>query len=342
MKKIFWFFTILTLFSSCSSVTNKPSYNENIKHDDTLHGVVLENYINIKQPQYIYHTPVGFICISLTGDPVINLIDTLDAHIIYSRINSGKGPKELLSPIGQGYNPLNQQFTVTDIGKMQINNYHVSDTGLALLNEIVLGNKFATPICSRNISDTLIAVLTAMPDQSLMLINDKAKVIDQIPYQILDIEGLNYKRNYDPSRIDISRKHKIIVAADPYLPSIMAYSYVDNKLQLLWKKMVFEPDYIIKNNWRWITDKNRGGFETLTVTDNFIYATYYGINRAEYDKGLHKKMNEVTLLIFDLDGNLVRSLLLDHNLDNLAISPDDRVLYGILDRPDYLIVKFEL
>ncbi len=342
MKKINLFIIILVLLSSCSTGTIKYPNNENIYHDDTLHGVVLENYIQLKLPQIIYHTPVGFICTSISYGPVIHLLDTLDAHIIYSRINSGKGPKELLSPQGQGYNPINHQFTVTDVGKMQINNYHVSDTGLALVNEIFLGSKFAIPISSRSISDTLIAVLTAMPNQSIMLINDKAEIIDQIPYRILDIEGLNYKKYHYPSSIDISRKNKIIVAADPHLPSIMAYSYVDNKLQLLWKKMVFEPDYIIKNNWRWITDKNRGGFEALTVTDHYIYVTYYGITNAEWKNEVHKKMNEVTLLIFDLDGNLVRSVLLDHNVGDLAVSPDDRVLYGVIERPDYLIVKFEL
>ncbi len=322
MKILTWTFIILALLSSCTSGTNKPSYNENIQHDDTLHGVVLENYIETRIPSYIFHTSVGIICTSENDGPAIQLLDTLDAHVIYSRIRTGKGPKELLTPYGEGYNFTNRIFTVSDHGKMQINNYRVSDTGLALVNKISYGN--INVFSHKNISDTLIAVLTAMPDQSLMLMNENASIINQIPYQILDIEGLNYKRYHYPSVIDISRKHKIIIAADLHLPSIMAYSYIDNRLQLLWKKMIFEPDYIIKNNWRWLTDKNRGGFKDLAVTDQYIYVTYY------------------TLLIFDLDGNQVRSVMLDHNITTFTVSPDDRVLYGVIERPDYLIVKFEL
>ena len=340
MKNLAWVLFILGLITSCSSGRNNPVNTDNIPHNDTLHGVVLSNYLQSKKSQRIFYTPFGIIGVPLTEGPTIQLLDTTDAHIIYSRINSGKGPGELLSSLGEGYNPTNCLFSVSDYGKMQINNYRVSDTGLALVNEINYGNINVFSI--RNISDNLIAILTAMPYQSLMLINDKAEILNQIPYQILEIEGLNYKRYHYPSIIDISRKHKIIIAADLHLPSIMAYSYADNKLHLLWKKMVFEPYYTIKNNWRWVTDKNRGGFNDLAVTDQYIYVTYYGITGAEWDKGVHKKMNEVTLLIFDLDGNQVRSVMLDHNITTFTVSPDDRVLYGVIERPDYLIVKFEL
>ena len=154
---------------------------------------------------------------------------------------------------------------------------------------------------------------------------------------------MDYKKYHYPSVIDISRKNKIIVAADLHLPSIIAFSYVDNKLELLWKKMIFKPHYIIKNNWRWvIPDKNRGGFERLVVTDKYIYVTYYGVTGAEWEKRVHTKFNEVTLLIFDFDGNLVKSVLLDYNVVTFTVSPDDRVLYGVIERPDRLIVKFEL
>ncbi|MBV2246159.1 MAG: TolB-like 6-bladed beta-propeller domain-containing protein [Lentimicrobium sp.] len=339
MKKLCWFIFILGLVISCSTGTNN-SRTTNIQHDDTLHGVVLKNYLHSKNSQYIFHTPYGIIGVPLTEGPTIQLLDTTDAHIIYARINSGKGPRELLSPLAEGFNPTNNMFSVSDYGKKQINNYRVSDTGLALVNEVNVNN--INTFCTRNISDTLIAVLSSSPDQSLLLINDRAEVIDKIPYRILDIKGLNYNRKHHPSEIDLSRKNKIIVAADYHLPSIMAFSYVNNKLELLWKKMIFEPDYTIKNNWHWVTDEDRGGFERLVVTDKYIYVTYYGVTTLEWEKGIQTKFNEITLLIFDLDGNLVRTVLLDHNVVTFTVSPDDRVLYGVIERPDRLIVKFEL
>ena len=340
MKTIHWFVIIVGFATSCSTESYKPPSNENIQHDDTIHGIVLKNYLQSKRSQFIFYTQYGIIGDPLIEGPTIQLLDTTDAHIIYARINRGKGPRELLSPLGEGFNPTNNLFSVSDYGKRQINNYRVSDTGLALVNEINV--KDINTFCTRNISDTLTVMLTSSPDQSIILINNKAEVIDRIPYQILNIEGLNYKRYHYPSVIDLSRKHKIIVAADLHLPSIMAFSYAHNKLELLWKKMVFKPHYIIKNNWRWVTDENRGGFESLAVTDKYIYVTYYGVTGTEWENRIHTKFNEVTLLIFDLEGNLVRTVLLDHNVVTFTVSPDDRVLYGVIERPDRLIVKFEL
>ena len=107
--------------------------------------------------------------------------------------------------------------------------------------------------------------------------------------------------------------------------------------------MIFKPYYTFKNNWRWvIPDKNRGGFENLEVSDNYIYVTYYGIKSGDWEKQINRDFDEITLLVFDFKGNLVKSILLDKNVFTYTVSKDDRILYGMIERPDRLIVKYPL
>lgn len=56
----------------------------------------------------------------------------------------------------------------------------------------------------------------------------------------------------------------------------------------------------------------------------------------------HKEIETTRLMIFDFAGNLVKELTLDHNVDYITVLPDDRVLYGITERPDRFIVKYHL
>ncbi|MFA6949645.1 MAG: hypothetical protein WCQ70_03070 [Lentimicrobiaceae bacterium] len=53
-------------------------------------------------------------------------------------------------------------------------------------------------------------------------------------------------------------------------------------------------------------------------------------------------LNEITLLVFDYEGNMVKCLLLDKNVMTFTVTPDDRVLYGVIEKPDRLIVKYKL
>ena len=153
----------------------------------------------------------------------------------------------------------------------------------------------------------------------------------------------DYKQKQVLSQSEVNYKLALIIGYTNHLPSLSLYSYENDKLKLLWTKMIFKPYYTFKNNWRWvIPDKNRGGFENLEVSDNYIYVTYYGIKSGDWEKQINRDFDEITLLVFDFKGNLVKSILLYKNVFTYTETKDDRILYGMIERPDRLIVKYKL
>lgn len=343
MKHILIVLLAAILFSISCSQHKKNGANVIVdaKYDDTLKAEVLPEYIRSKGPVGVYYSPEGLLSVTGSRNGIIQLLDTTDGHAIFKKIMEGKGPNELLDPVANGYNKSYHAFSVYDNGKKQIINYLTSDTGVSLMNRVDIGNLNVASI--QCISDSTSCILTSMPDQSLLLIDNDGKVISGLPYNILPDKGIDNSMYYYPSVIDVSLKNQMVVAADLHLPSISLYSFKDNKMVQLWQKMVFKPHYIIKKNWRWvIPDKNRGGFEWLSVTDKYIYVIYYGITSGDHDKLLFQDLNEITLLIFDYEGNMVKCLLLDQNVMTFTVTPDDRVLYGVIEKPDRLIVKYKL
>ena len=79
---------------------------------------------------------------------------------------------------------------------------------------------------------------------------------------------------------------------------------------------------------------------SATVTDDHIYALYSNLRRE--DESIENKdhaFDEVH--VFDWEGNLVRILKLDNEIDQITVDPVNNVLYGMAGR-DERIFRFEL
>ena len=73
---------------------------------------------------------------------------------------------------------------------------------------------------------------------------------------------------------------------------------------------------------------SRLGFVDLAVTRECVYALYSG--RAIKDYGNDASLGDI-LLVYDWDGNLLRSCHLDVSLRHLAYDPEEQALYGLSD-----------
>jgi hypothetical protein len=331
------FFVLLIGCNSNNAVHDIESTT--IGYDDTLFGELLPEPILSKTPISIFISPYGLLGVPSVSSGVIQLIDTLTGKVLVAQYNIGKASDELLDPLGMDFNPENSTLCVWDISKQIINLYKVSEQGFHLFRTQSYSG--IHPSVIRNASDSMDIILTSLPDQALLILNHN-KIKSSVPYRILAELNLDYYNFYNPSEIDVSIKQKLIFAADPYLPYLAAFTFNNNQIEKLWEKMVFKPSYRIKNRWRWINDNNRGGFHSISVSNRFIYVPYYGVTKVEWEQGLHKKLEQLTLFVFDFDGNLVKTVLLDYNPSVIAVTPDDRVIYGLLERPDRYIVKFSL
>ena len=342
MIHIFSSFLVLILLAGCNSGSSlkqvEPSKGP-VNVQDTLYGELLPTPLLSKTPIAIYYSPYGLIAVPGFQNEVIQLIDTVSGKVLVSQFSRGKGPDELLNPLGMDYNPLNSTFCIWDLGKQSVNLYRVSSSGFQLVNS--MNYKGRKPSLIRNLNDSLNVILSSIPNQSLLIYGETG-ITASVSYRILSDPNLDYFNNYYPSEIDCAPEEKIIFTADPYLPFIAAYSFQGNDIVKLWDKMVFTPEYSIKNGWRYIHEESCLGFDCISVSEEFIYVTYFGVNRKQWDHDMHKNLESVFLLVFNFDGELVKEYILDQNLDYFTVSPDDRLIYGLIEKPDRYIVKYKL
>lgn len=333
----------LTLLISCNP--GNPNQKELLTnklldhYDDTLKGEILSNPVLSQWGIVPFTSPYGLIGVSANSKGVICLLDTLNGEVLATQYNLGKGPDELLNPMGMGFNPINSTFCVLDHGKQAISLYKVSAEGFVKVRTNYY-NKI-NPSYLRNISNADDIILTSIPYQSLLIHNSKG-IVDSLPYRIVDDADLDYFYHYNPSTFDLSVKDELIFATDSHLPYLAAFSYRNNKIVKLWDKMVFKPEYVIKNRWIRLNNDSYIGFNSLRISNRFIYLSYLGVTITEYNQDKEKLLKQISLLVFDFDGNFVKSYLLDQNLTTFTVTPDDRVLYGLIENPDFYIVKYNL
>jgi hypothetical protein len=335
-----FFLTLLTACNSSNSDQKEMTANKLLGHyDDTLKGEILSSSVLSKSGIVTFITPYGLVGVSSNSRGVVCLLDTLNGEVLAAQYNRGKGPDELLDPIGMGYNPLNSTFCVWDLGKQAINLYKVSAEGF----EKVRTNYYnkMNPSQLRSISNTEDIILTSIPYQSLLIHNSKG-IVDSLPYRIVDDADLDYFYHYNPSSIELSVKDELIFASDFYLPYLAAFTYRNKKIVKLWDKMVFKPEYVIKNRWLSYKKDSYIGFYSMSTSNRFIYLSYLGVTISAFNQDKEKLLKQISLLVFDFDGNFVKSYLLDQNLTTFTVTPDDRVLYGLIENPDFYIVKYNL
>lgn len=338
-------FIILAIFITigCKSNYKSDGKSDSRKlfshHDDTLIGEVLQTPIWSKKPVGVSVSPYGLLAAPAFSDGVVAIYDTTSGKLITSQFKMGKGPDEFIDPIEMGYKYGDSTFCVWDLGKLSINLYKVSEKGFSKIRSFQYNG--INPSELRSVSDSTDVILTSIPNQSIILM-DKNGTLDAIPYRVLNEPNLDYTRCYNSSGIDTSEKNKLLFIAASHLPFISCYSYAGNRIVKLWDKMVFKPDFEIANGWIKLNKEGFMGFDRIRVSDKFIYLSHQEITFSDWLEDKDKNLTQITLLIFDFDGNLVKTYLLDRNLELFTVTPDDRILYGTIKKPDYYIVKYHL
>lgn len=82
--------------------------------------------------------------------------------------------------------------------------------------------------------------------------------------------------------------------------------------------------------------ENRFGFLDIAVTDNKVYALYSG---KTYQMDKEHAFEGQTLLVYDWEGNLERSLLLDVPLVNVSYDREEQGIYGITSGGDLVKIN---
>jgi len=333
---------ILFFIISCNSnKKNFPELSSKYIFDDTLTGEVLPKVIKIEHPfRKIYYTKFGILMTNKFGSGFIQLYDTLNGGRITEEGKLGNGPGEYINPVATSYNPVFNAFIFRDFHKGVIGTAIIGEKKIEIFDNLKFNNKIVEAC---NLNDSLFVALSVFDGHYLSLVSKKGGIYDKIPHRLFKIESLDYTSHHYSSIIENIEKSKTFIISDINFPIVKAYTFNNNKLNLIWSIEFYKSFYSIKNG-RLIIDRDRHilSFHSITTSEKYIYLLTYGITANGLINRDNVKIGKTTMLVLDLNGKLIRTILLDKCIHSASVSPDDRVLYGLTSNPDILLVKYKL
>lgn len=249
---------------------------------DTLRATILPEPLMANSIMFrLYHTRKGLILNTQIDKYVIQLIDTTTGKRLASAGRIGRGPDELINPAGMSYNYDSGSYFVWDYNLSRLEMFAITDS---IVKKRSMSNINLTLQTLDAITDTTFAVLDFCPDQSIGIIDTNGRYLSRIPYKIVDDKSIDYKTHFFNSNIDISPDRKYLVAACSKFSNICLYSIKDNKLSLIWDKMMFRPKYDLSKGWIKIDNEQLRGFSAVNMSNQLIYVCSQGITTGEWRK----------------------------------------------------------
>lgn len=132
-----------------------------------------------------------------------------------------------------------------------------------------------------------------------------------------------------------------------YGADIVGFARLDgNAVKTKFLKEAFPNDiYVVQYDGNKVqgafTSESVRHYVSVTASDDYVYALYCGEKEKDCLPGL---MRAERVKCYDWDGNLVKEMQLDHQVLQIAVSPDDKWLYAVNESADtgYTILKYAL
>lgn len=123
------------------------------------------------------------------------------------------------------------------------------------------------------------------------------------------------------------------------------YQWKEGNLELIRKIENQYPDYLPDESGNSLSaamkKENRFGYISLYATDQYLYALYSGETMKSCLEN-NKEHDGDQITIFNWEGEEVKTLKLDIRCISIAVTPDDKILYGIANNPDPELERFDL
>ncbi|MCL2561034.1 MAG: TolB-like 6-bladed beta-propeller domain-containing protein [Rikenellaceae bacterium] len=140
-----------------------------------------------------------------------------------------------------------------------------------------------------------------------------------------------------------SHDNRLVFAASN-LPYLSLYEINDCEPVQKWANYYNKPVYKVQNEGILFSkDETFGLTRGLSLGRNYIYLVFLDILMSEEDIRTAELSKGNIVFVFDYEGNRIALLNLDRRVNQIAVSSDERTLYGVTDTPDgYRFVEFEL
>jgi len=341
---------IAIVFVSCNFVNNREGLEKS--------GKMYDLKVNDRQELLVGNGRMAIadsflIIVSSGSDDICRIYTVYDSNkevVTYGKI--GNGPGEFIQPL-LTY-AWNNEFGLNEINKQElaILSINKTDAGEAIVHE---ERRLKAPyrrkkgewtpagyFITRLDSSHYVSLLGVEDGRFFMLSDSTLLPVDY--FGELPIEGeLSSIAARNRLNGRIAAYNGRMVFGTTKLPYLASYRRCDDKMEKVWSLYYAETAYGVKNgDLLFDKDKAIGPLLDLKMDSKYIYVLYMDQLLSDYDYYNAEKSTSNKIQVFDYDGNNVACFNLGCRIQEMAILPQGKKMYGLSQHPDFSLVEFDL
>jgi len=289
--------------------------------------------------------PIGdyVVATDRAGPPHVTVFDRISGNILRRFGNSGRGPREFRGvhwlfteshspPLVWLYDYVNRRVTLLDLD---------APDSLVVSDQF----RFEVPaqITSPGILGDTILAGGFYPDMVLLLMEREGTVLSRIrgdlPFKEDDVEidvalmQLNANSTaFDPSRKRVAIAYQRVNRIDFFTIDGAQTASAAGPRTIPEPKHSFAPD----GSFLW--EEMTPVYVDVDASDQYVYALFKG---SAFQAGVPARLS-YRVDVFTWDGDYVTELIMDHDLNEIAVTEDDSFLYGASQDPFPAVVEWRL
>ncbi len=286
-------------------------------------------------------TPYGIFGKTDIQGKNIHLVNAESGAVIASALSRGRGPQEVLMPMGVDYHAVNDRFYACCGMTNSILEYRFENDSLIFTNRYNLSRKVQSVIDRFKVGadSTFVMYLTRMKSNHLFIVDAHNRVHDSLDYMPFSDERLDVskiKRNNITMAMDRDRETLFICNAT--YNTLQKYSVKENKFELLKEQMFLEPHLDLSTGAPKAEDNHIIGDGKIFMGEKYLYVVSNPETAGEFRarneeaKKQHIMLSSLAgnsyILVFDYDFNFVKSYICDTHFTSISIAPDGKTIYA--------------
>lgn len=328
---------LLALFSCTSKQEQKEVPVQSLKHevlmgDEYLIGRTRDlNLMNDSIP----------VVINLKSENVFQVLNHSRKKVLEIG-QVGQGPDDFLMPFGLSTREKNA-FSFYDLNRRRYSTIHLNEDDDSWQVEHHFKSDSLLHIHVLPIRDSLYLGTGMYKNYHLVLLDKHGvfqKGLGEIPYRDEEERKVENMIRSDAYQGVLAVSPSGNKVAHVLMKGDMIYFYhiaENGELELKSEQINAYPDYRYDSGVL-----SRGApmhHLTACATEEYVYTLYSGRNYKEHkDKAFRGNL----IRVYDWDGNLVKLLDLDVDVNEIAVTKDNRKIYAIADLPDPVLIAFAL
>lgn len=306
---------------SCTS--NKKPESDRVYHAEKVSTYRLDSTFYV--PRMIHSIDSFLVIGDLKAEKLYSVFRLGDMNKIFSFGAKGTGPNEYI--FSDGLRRTQSGFYVFDRALLKINELTFSPNQLPTYSYVRITPSFAGLYNLIQTADSSYVALSFSEDYRYVVVKNDSVYPSSIDYPD---DGINC------SRVSKSLVYQGNLQKHPRYDKFVFVSYYGQIMEILQLtesgtlEMVSSfnkiyPQYVPSESVGFnFMDKNMTGCLSLSVTENYIYQLYSGKEKTDSGRNFSDKV-----LVYDWEGNLVRTLLFEEELSGFCVNDDDTAIYGL-------------